>query len=247
VNRKSKLIVIIVSFSFLILACGTSSGANNSNNSQLEPTPIPETAEPTPIPPPTDVPAPAYSSGDLVYETDFSDIDDWDFLPLGSPEDYVIESRWDGVFIEVPLAYDRVIGYYSGYPTITDVHLTSEVELVGGTNYSYLTLFCRYSDAGRYEFILDAGGYWLVEKYDVHLDEFTILDRGASTSIRAGKKANNVDVVCNGDKLTFTINDEEVSSVEDRQFSDGLVGVGLITIDNPLSQATFHNFQIFIP
>ena len=129
-----------------------------------------------------------------------------------------------------------------------DVLIEVDVELVGGTNYTYIALTCRSSEDGEYVFFMDTGGYWQIGKYVYGGDfRYERLADGSSTKIKVAKNPNHVDAVCKGSTLTMFVNGGEAGSVEDLHFISGIVGIGVETFDYPLSQVTFHNLEIYIP
>lgn len=205
-----------------------------------EPTPIPQTSEPTSPPIP--------QSGDLVFETTFPGIDDWEIITLSDVANYNTEIHGDGLYVEVPDAND----YWYAYPPMEidydDVRIEADVELVGGTNYTYITLTCRSSQDGEYVFFMDTGGYWQIGKY-VYGDSsrYENLVDGSSTKIKVAKNPNHITAVCKGSTLTMSVNGEKVGSVEDSHFTSGIVGIGVETFDLPLSQVMFHKLEVYIP
>ena len=212
------------------------------------PTEVPPTVVPptnTPIPEPTAVPIP--QSGDLLYETTFEDIADWDIATLNNEAGYKNDSRSDGLYVKVPDKNDFWLAYY---PLIGDgnVRMEADVELIGGTNYTLISLICRTTETGMYYFELDTGGYWHIGKYDFDADNIKQqLDGGASNKISVAKNPNHMTATCNGDELTLEINGRVISSVQDSQFSEGGFGIGVDTFDYPLAEVMFHKLEVYVP
>lgn len=215
----------------------------------------PVSAPPTVVPVDTDVPAPEpteatpmLQSGDMIFSTSFDTIDDWEVLTDNEEISYTTEIRGDGLYVEVPETYDFWYAYAPLGTAYEDVRVEADVELVGGTNYTYITLTCRSSDQGEYVFFMDTGGYWQIGKY-IFGDEssYERLGEGGSTKIKVAKHPNHITAICKGTKLTMLVNNNEVGSVEDSHLTSGLVGIGVETFDYPTSQVMFHNLEIYVP
>jgi len=185
-------------------------------------------------------------SGDLIYSSDFSDTDVWKMYTKNATSLYTVQSRTIGLYINIPAANDWVALYHDlGSTDNRDVQIESDVELIGGTNYTYFDLICRSSNSGEYEFILDAGGFWQIGK--LIGSNYTRLAGGGSSAINVAKSKNHLTAICQGNTLTMLINNTVVGAATDDTLTDGEVGVQLETFDNPVSQAYFHNFDVFVP
>jgi hypothetical protein len=203
------------------------------------PTPIPPTATNTPVPKP--------SSGEVIYQTDFSDFSDWDVYTQNDENDYEFEYREDGLFVRVPLEEDYLYAYYDLENGNSDVRIEADIELVGGSDYTYISLVCRSSNEGEYNFFIDAGGYWGIDKYDFDKDEYEELAYALSKSIKVDKAKNNIIAICDGDTLSMIINGTKVGEVQDSQYTSGQIGIGIDTFDNPLAEVMFYNLEVSIP
>lgn len=250
-------IALLLAFALVfILGCQLVTGAPSTE--PVEPVSVPNepatneepaaapTQAPTLAPQPTTPPAAASQSGDLIFQTDFPNIDDWEVIAKNQ-DGYNVQLRGNGLYVEVPKDFDF---WYAYAPIMSyeDVRIEADVQLVGGTNYTYITLTCRSSEAGEYVFFMDTGGYWQIGKY-VFGDNSTYerLAEGGSNKIKVAKNPNHIAAVCKGAKLTMYINGSEVGSVEDAHLSSGIVGVGVETFDYPLAQVMFHNLEVYIP
>lgn len=213
---------------------------------QEEPAPPTQAPTNTPIPQPTSPPIP--QSGDIIFQTDFSSISGWDIIASNDESGYPTEIRGDGLYVEVPDENDYWYAYAPMDYYYEDVRIEADVELVGGTNYTYITLVCRSSDAGEYIFYMDTGGYWQIGKYIFGDDtSYEQLGYGGSTRIKVAKHPNHITAICKGNTLTMFVNGHEVGTVEDSHFTEGVVGIGIETFDFPLSQVMFHNLEVYIP
>jgi hypothetical protein len=218
----------------------------NEEPSPQQSAPTEKPAQDTPAQEPTTPPMP--QSGDLIFQTNFPDIDDWEVITKDDVSNYNTEIRGDGLFVEVPNDNDYWYAYAPMDYNYEDVRVEADVELVGGTNYTYITLTCRSSQDGEYVFFLDTGGYWQIGKY-VYGDDsrYERLADGGSTKINVARHPNHISAVCKGKTLTMSVNGEKIGSVEDSHFTTGIVGIGVETLDYPLSQVIFHNLEVYIP
>ena len=128
-----------------VTSCNSNPGDNPAHQSTscvpthvVNPTnpPAIPTRAPTLPPIPTDTKPP--QSGDLIYSTTFSDLSDWNKFTKTDLSNYTIDTRDYGLFITIPAANDYADFYYN--LGSADVRMEADVELVGGTNYTYFIL-----------------------------------------------------------------------------------------------------------
>ncbi len=219
-------------------------------------TSVPPTVPPAVVVQPTDLPtlvpeqptnAPALQSGDLIYSTTFSDLNDWSMISQNASSTYTVESRADGLFISVPEKNDYVTLHRSLNSDSPDVRLEADVELTGGTNYTYFILICRSSDRGEYDFILDTGGLWQIGKYDFDNSKYTRLKDGGSTKINIAKAKNHMTAICQNDTLVFKINGATMGTVTDSTLTGTEIGVEMDTFDYPHAEGYIHKFEAYLP
>ncbi len=193
--------------------------------------PVPPTATPTPVPP-TKTPRPTATAtpgpGDAVYAPVFeTDWTRWDFFYFGT-DGFNVESDNEFLNFEIDDKDTWVYAYYTGAFDHADVQIDVDVTVVSGPNKNNLSVVCRYSDLGWYEFNILSGGLWTINKYD-ESNGYTALDSGGSTAINMNQESNHLTAVCAGDTLTFYINDVEVGSAQDAAFMDGSFGLSAST------------------
>ncbi len=274
-STQNKLILILsVLMSILLTACGGDAEEQippteevlPTNTPLVVPTDTPEptavpTEEPTatPTPEPTETPTPeptatptpeptALSSGDTFYETTFTDINDWYLIELneGNP-DYKIEPQDNGLFVVVPDSNDFIWLYNTEYPTLDDVRMEANVELLGGTNYTYYTLGCRSGNDGLYVFYLDTGGFWQIGKFFNEYSEYEQLAQGGSFAINLAKAENKFAAECSGDTLSMFVNDQLLGQATDTTHTTGEVAIGVETFDHPNSEVLFKDLKLMVP
>ena len=114
----------------------------------------------------------------------------------------------------------------------TDVKISIKADNRGKEN-NNVTLFCRQSSEGWYEFsIANSGSYWIYA-YDatgaIAEKGYNTIFTDSSKGIKHGKDSNEYEASCVGDKLTLSINGTEVKTVRDARykFREGTVGFGV--------------------
>jgi hypothetical protein len=107
-----------------------------------------------------------------------------------------------------------------------DVRIDLEIENKG-VNTNNISLFCRNTDYGWYEFIATSGGYYSIMRYYEDGDEE--LAAGGIRSIKFGDKKKNIfTAICKGKTLTYLVNDIEIANVKDEEIPDeGYVGLNV--------------------
>lgn len=122
-----------------------------------------------------------------------------------------------------------VYATYEPY-TYTDVRLDVKVSNRGSNN-NNVSLFCRKSDAGWYEFDIANNGMYeiLFGKIVGDAVEYTLIADGGSTEIKSGLAENEYGIVCQGNTLTLYINGKEARSLVDNKYllPEGKVGISV--------------------
>jgi len=161
---------------------------------------------------------------DIDWETVYSFWVDED-VEEGDPEavpDYSIEQRRGVLRFELNSPWLYLYRNYLPH-TYQDIRIDMEVEnkAISTNN---ISLFCRNTDYGWYEFIATSGGYYSIIRY--YEDETQELAAGGIKSIRFGADRKNVfTAICKGKNLTYIVNDIEIATVKDEEIPDaGLAG-----------------------
>jgi len=185
-------------------------------------------------------------TGDYYIATEFDDIENWYSFAVPETENYEV-SYYDSVlYIGVPEKDSNIYAFYDYDIPSPDVRLDAKVETIGGPNRNNISLICRATDAGWYEFSMNSGGYWFIWKYEN--EEYSLLTKGASYDINLKKASNELTAGCIGNELIFLVNGEEMGSITDRTFrSGGQVGVSVSTFDIPGAEVEFDWFAASVP
>jgi len=189
--------------------------------------------QPTPIPP--TVPPPPQSSKFFKEEFNSDVLGNWtNFVTLGDPksskskakvtvEDGNLVFRMEDTDLYSYLIYDK--------QTYEDVRV--EVSAFNrGKNNNNVSLICRYSADGWYEFNIASNGLFNILAYDatgvVHKGYNALVTDG-SNAIKMGNETNVYVAVCSGRNLQLYINGEDSASFTDNKYGlrDGKVGVSV--------------------
>lgn len=161
---------------------------------------------------------------DTDWETMYSfwvdeDVEEDD--PEATP-DFSIDQRRGVLRFDLNSPYLYLYHNYVPY-TYQDIRIDMEVENKAA-NTNNISLFCRNTDYGWYEFIATSGGYYSIVRYLG--DGSEELATGGIRSIKFGTDKKNVfTAICQGRSLTYIVNDVEIASVRDDEIPDaGLAG-----------------------
>jgi hypothetical protein len=187
----------------------------------------------------------ASQPGDLYLGTDFEDPEGWYTFAVPDSENYEA-SYYDSVVYLQVYDTDSTVYMLYDYDLPPDIQVDAGVETVSGPNRNNISLICRATVDGWYEFSMNSGGYWFIWKYED--GQYYELARGASNDINLQKAKNELTASCIGTKLTFYVNDSEMGSVSDNRFKGtGQAGVSVSTFDIPGAGVEFDWFAATIP
>ncbi len=200
------------------------------------PTAVPEpTAMPEPTEPPvaTDLPEPAPAPEALTYYVEEFDpdgvtSDNWSwFTTNGDEKKFDLNTENGKLIFDINGTYLYTYYVYDPY-VYTDVRLGTKVEN-RGKNTNNVSLLCRVSDEGWYEFSIANNGLWEIWAYDGYDEKYTSLASGGSTAINMKKGINEITISCNGTTLSLFINGIETHVMNEKNFvfREGQVGIGV--------------------
>jgi hypothetical protein len=248
-SRLLKPFVLIAAFVLLVgLACNAlSGGTTNPPPVQVQPTSEQPTQPPVQIQPtaepPTAEPPTAESPASSEYYTEEFDgnIDSYTYFEyhemIGKAEkdESIIPTAKDGFLVfDLKKTNKWVYVTYDSY-TYGDVKIEISADN-RAKNTNNISLICRYSEEGWYEFNIANSGLYQILAYDATgavSKGYNLIADGASTAIRQGKDINVYTAICEGEKLSLYINGVEVRTISDRKyrFRDGKVGFGVSSFE----------------
>ncbi len=174
--------------------------------------------------------APAYYVEN--FDPDASTVDSWTwFLTHGE------ESLFDIYTQEGKLVFDingnDIYSYFLYDPWYyEDVRLDVYAENRGKNN-NNVSLICRASDEGWYEFSIANNGLWWIYAYNGLDKTYDTLANGGSNAIRMGKDVNEYTITCSGTTLSLYINGIEAHTRNETyyKFREGQVGIGVASFN----------------
>lgn len=237
-------------FAVLVLTLASLACSLGQAAAPTEPPPPPtEKPAPTAEPAPTDEPAvvnidaPDNSADVSYYVTEFDDVDEWYSITVPETENFAAEADRSKLFLGVYDPDTTVYMFYDFYFENPDIEVIAQVETVGGPNRNNISVVCRATDEGWYEFSMNSGGLWYIWMYDYD-DGYTKLAEGGSTAINMQRASNLVAARCEGKELSLFINDEFIGSATDTRIREGgYVGVSATTFDLPGAEVEFDWFS----
>ncbi|KAA3642328.1 MAG: hypothetical protein DWQ07_25175 [Chloroflexi bacterium] len=277
---KKLLIVIVLLLS--IMACNIGGATNDppvefptpTEGEAPTPAPVDEATETTaPVDEevaPTNTTTPSEESGlpsgQLLYSTEFSNLTGWrhfpwwrssiqalvdaDFKPQIAT--YDAEIKKDEFHLVMPKRYSNIAAVYETDLGSPDVTINTQAEFALVRPWTFISLMCRYSDAGWYEFYIYADGLWGIMKITntggAYYEDKVMIEEETSLIINNDDNAlNDITATCNGNLLTLSLNGTQLGSVQDDVHTDGFIGVGAGAGEQGNSQVDFMDLSVTVP
>ncbi|HXQ38156.1 MAG TPA: hypothetical protein VN843_29395 [Anaerolineales bacterium] len=226
----------------LIVGLACSFGANSNPPTQaVQPTqpPPPTAVSPTEAAPEPTVPAPTeppvqQSQQFFTEEFDQDPGSDWVTNILGPGADThkdSVETSFDnGRFrIELP---EKDLYFYYDFTGFTYENVRVDLRADNrGVNTNNVSLTCRSSADGWYEWSVGSGGDWYL--YAV-TDKYNLLTNGGTNFLKQGKEVNEYTLICKDKAISMFINGQEIkqSPVTDNNYGlrEGSVGFNISSL-----------------
>jgi hypothetical protein len=200
---------------------------------------IEPSSQPSPAPTEAPVEQPPSSAEQFFTEEFDGDIENWSRLNVPGSK----ETNVDGLTLETNdshLVYEfstKQLYAYLFYEPFEYENVVVEASVENrGMNDNNVTLVCRYSDEGWYEFnIANSGLYNILYgfyKPDGEIS-YAFLADGESNKIKSGKDVNTYKIICRDRKLSLYINNTETRVLEDNNYAlrNGKVGIGVSSFE----------------
>ena len=162
------------------------------------------------------------------FGPDTNTVDNWYwFLTNGDENQFDIYTE-DGRLVFNINGYDMYTYFLYDPWSYDDVRLDVYAENRGKNN-NNVSLICRASDEGWYEFSIANSGLWWIYAYNGLDGNYDTLANGGSNAIRMGKDVNEYTIICSGTTLALYINNVEAHTREETyyKFREGQVGIGV--------------------
>lgn len=160
------------------------------------------------------------------FDPEGTTVNQWGwYLAKGNEADFDIYTE-DGKLV-FDINGTDLYSYFFYEPWLyTNVRLDVKAENRGKNN-NNVSLICRASDEGWYEFSIANNGLWWIYAFDY--DRYTEIASGGSTMVNMGKGINEYTIMCYDTTLALYINGQETHTMSETQFSfrEGQVGIGV--------------------
>ena len=133
---------------------------------------------------------------------------------------------------------------------LTNSRIDVDAILVDGSADDFFGVVCRYQDDDNfYGFLVSHDGYFGILKYQDGEMEIMMEDGNLSFSeaINRGAAFNRIQVLCNGEVLSLSVNDTQLVEIEDGSFSSGKIGLMAGTNENEGVMVLFDNLVVYQP
>ena len=171
--------------------------------------------------------APAFYFED--FEPDSTTVDYWSwFLTSGNENEFDIYTQGGNLVFDIN-GYD-IYSYFSYDPWFYEnVRVDVKAENRGQNN-NNVSLICRGTEDGWYEFSIANNGLWWIWAYD---GDYTMLANGGSNAVNMGKGVNEYTIMCYDQTLALYINGVETHIMQENNFAyrEGQVGIGVSSFD----------------
>lgn len=240
--KTFKPLFFLTSFVLIVgLACALGGGGDPPSQPAQPPTNPPQQQPPTqpPVQPQaTDTEAPTSPPAASEFFTEEFDSDpgsDWVTDIIGPGADANASSvvtSFENSRFRVELPEEQLYFYYTYTGrSYEDVRIDLRADN-RGVNSNNVSLTCRSSSDGWYEWSVGSDGLWYL--YAV-TDTFNIISNGGTTSLKQGKEINEYTMICEGKTIAMFINGVELklSPVTDNNYGlrDGTVGFNISSIN----------------
>jgi uncharacterized repeat protein (TIGR02543 family) len=182
---------------------------------------------------------------EVLFSDDFSD----------ESSGWVTYDGYDGrdaylngcLYIKDYTAYEGSM-YSESQRYFTDFILEVETWLVGGTDYNWHVVYCRWMGEGNYyAFGISADGYYDIEKW-VDGNVISLVVPTYSSYINQGVGAVNlIHIECIGSDLSLSVNGHLLEEVTDTTFSGGDISLAANALAGTFTEVAFDNIVVSEP
>ena len=128
-----------------------------------------------------------------------------------------------------------------------DVHVNNR-----GSNNNNVSLICRKSDAGWYEFDIASNGLYEILYAQIQSDNtvaYTPIADGGSALIKTGQAENEYGITCQDTSLILYINGSEVRRLDEKKFllPQGKIGISVSSFRDVPVTVDFHWVRVSQP
>jgi predicted small secreted protein len=236
------------------LACNATGGGGAPEQPQQEPPAQqqptqPQAPAPTDVPPATEAPAPTETASpepapaaQQYLTEEFDSNDNWTYFVVDGNTSTIADEdnpRMELFTENSALTFDlndKNLWAYATYDPFEYEDVRVDMSVTNrGVNNNNVSIICRYTEAGWYEFNVANNGLYWIYAAEVSNDfvDYKLVYSGGSTSIKSGKGTNEYTVICNGNTLSLFINGKETRVVDETKagYTSGKIGVSVSSFD----------------
>lgn len=243
----------LIFFVILLLVVGMACNAMSNNVTAqpeqeeavqaVEETP-PDASAPTEIQAqPTEVPPTEAPSAMEFFTEEFDVNDNWTYFVVDGDSSAItdvdnpkMQLHTENSFLTFDLGGEGLWVYVTYDPfQYEDVRIDARV-VNRGVNTNNVSLICRYTESGWYEFNVANNGLYWIYAAQVSSDSkvsYGLVYNGGSNKIKSGRETNEYTAICNGRTLSLFINGAEARTVTENKYglTSGNVGISVSSFD----------------
>ncbi|MCS7178781.1 MAG: DUF1080 domain-containing protein [Anaerolineae bacterium] len=184
----------------------------------------------------------AQESG-LPWEEDFSAPGPWKL-----ESDAAAQVRIEDGALRISITASNQLAWASAGKDLRDFRLTVEASQVAGPDDNEYGVLVRMQDPRNfYAFSISGDGYFLVSRFVDGTRQPLGTDWTPSEAIYSGTATNTLEVLVQGNRLTFIVNGQPLARVEDDRFSHGDIGLYAGSFYEGGVEVCFDNLRITAP
>ena len=199
-------------------------------------TPVPQDATATDVPPaPVDTPTTAPAASQEFFTEEFDQDPGWNyFITYGDKNKAKV--TFEDSLMTFKLDAKDIYTYYM-YEGFKYKDVTIELKADNrGMNNNNVSLVCRRSDEGWYEFSATGGGLWWLYAAIPGADgkiKYNTIDNGGAMSLRQGKEVNEYLMTCSGNEINLKINGKDIKTIKENKYAlrSGYVGFNISSLN----------------
>jgi hypothetical protein len=182
----------------------------------------------------TEEPDTESSEGEQFFTDTFDgDMDNYSVKNLGTGKEDNMDVNVKDGYMVFDLKGENLWVYVTYNPfTYKDVKISVTADNRGKNN-NNVSLICRKSDEGWYEFNIANNGLYNILAYIASDNTWYNIYNGGSTAIKQGKDVNEYTVSCADTELALSINGVDVKKIKDSKYKlrEGNVGFSVSSFD----------------
>jgi hypothetical protein len=179
----------------------------------------------------------------LPWNDDFSSPGTWQAESDATAQVEVSEGT-----LQINIAAANQLAWARAGQDLSDFHLTVEASQVSGPDDNGYGVLTRMQDSDNfYLFSISGDGFYMVSKFVDGQQQLLGPNWTPSQAIQQGQATNTLEVICQGNTLTFLVNGQLLSEVNDNELSKGDIGLYAGTFYETGVEIHFDNLALAEP